>query len=285
MATRCRPPLVVLAALPAALVVAGCGGGEDDKASDETSSSAPSSASSSASSTASSSPTPTESAPGSGATVDDLTDVLFQDHFNGKSTYWPTGKNKGFYDVAVAKGRLGVFVNGRGMEENNFVNLPHELDTPAESLAIDAVLDFDRAYAEGFGGQGIRCYAGNDYYMLYWGVVNTDEYDSKAYVVRYVEEKFEVMASEPQPAGVTSDDGSVSVTAGCVRNDDGSVTLSLSAGDTPAVAYTDQDPIGQFDKVSLFTDWKGEKVAPNEFSGANGSGLTVAWDDVVVRSG
>ena len=267
MVVRRIAPLVMLSGL----VVAGCGGGGDEETGDKPSASSSSSA-----------PKPTEPTEtrASDADVPLYLPLLFRDHFDNNKTYFPTGKGED-HRVAVEQGTLSMFVGAFGPGKLNWVDSPVELHKKMDSLSVDAFVEFTMAYGEGFGGYGIRCYSGKDYYQLYWGKVNDDRHENRASVIRNVGGEFEFVDSGPQPSG--AQDGSLRLTAECLRGDDGSVTLRLLEAGKEAVSYVDKNPIGPFTEVSLYGSWQGEQIAPNDVSGPNGAGLTFSWDDVIVR--
>jgi len=264
-----------------AMALAGCGGGgstEPTEAADasETTASEPTPSTPPATEETPSTPTPSEPS----ATAAELSAVIEED-FSKKSGAFPTGEGD-TYRVTIQDGALHMFLAGQG-QTNTGISLPAELPAPADTVTITADVDFQLAYGIGYGGYGLRCRAGDDYYMLMWNVGTGKRHEDAVYVVRSQGDDFDVVAEEPQPPAAVGDDGLVQMAAACATSADGSVGLSLFVGGIEVASYSDPEGLGPFDGVALFGEWKGEKIPPNDFN-PTGGGLTFTIDNVVVST-
>jgi len=80
--------------------------------------------------------------------------VVIDEGFSKKSGAFPTGKGE-TYCVAVTKGALKLFLAGQG-KTNTGVSLPASLESPADTVTVEADVRFELAYGKGEGGYGLR---------------------------------------------------------------------------------------------------------------------------------
>jgi hypothetical protein len=216
------------------------------------------------------------------ATAPEL-NVVIEEDFSKKSVAFATGEAKN-YSALIQDGALEMFVAGLGNDANSIYS-PAKLPSPSSAVSIQADAEFQLAYGEGSGGYGLRCYAGEDYYLLYWSYTPGSEVKvSEAVIGRVQGNDFQVLANEPTPDGAYGRSGVLQLEAMCLTAEDGSVELSLTGGGKEAVSATDEAGLGPFDAVALYGEWKGEKIPGNDFNPVGG-GFTFSFDNVVVATG
>lgn len=265
--------------LSAALVLAGCGGSSEELADEpEPSQETPSEEATAADET----PTAVESAttePTEAATPAQQVVVIEEDFTQGPGTF-AAGEVKN-YSVTHVEKALELFV--RGLGASNSVYTPAALPTPASTVSIEALAQFQIAAGEGTGGYGLRCEAGDDHYLLFWGQSSGIDTPDRTSIAKFSGGSFEIVEEQLQPDGVAVGDNGLEMTALCQTTAAGAAEVSLSIGGTEVVSYTDEEPLGPFDVVSLYGEWNGERIPPNDFNPVGG-GLTFRFDNVLVST-
>jgi len=204
---------------------------------------------------------------------------VIDEDFSKKSGAFPTGNGE-TYNVAVTKGARQLFLAGQG-KTNTGVTIPATLESPADTVTIEADVRFELAYGKGDGGYGLRCVSGDSYYGVVFSPGVGEDSDAKVFVTRSEGDGFDIVAEEPPPTNSVGSDGLLELAITCATATDGSVGVLVTAGGEEAASYTDDESLGTFDQVTLFGEWKGEKIPPNDFNPAGG-GLTFTFDNVVV---
>lgn len=220
------------------------------------------------------SPTPTVGAPVGLSLVD-------EDFSSGPGPFFTDAGDD--FEVSVGDGFLQILIAGRGAGSPNILRERVDLPQPEDGLAFEASLEAQGVAEQGYGGFGLRCYAGEDYYLFFWDVVGREGRPPQLSIVRRIGDDFRVLASMARPAGVGGD-RRARFRAECERGQDGLTQLGFVVDQRELLTARDRTGLRtRFDGVAVGGEWTGPVVPPT-LSGDRARGLTFTIDDVVVHS-
>ena len=214
---------------------------------------------------------------------DPIGDTLIDEDFSDGPGVFFTDAGTDF-EVSVGEGVLELFVAGRGAADPNIVRERVELPSTQHALSVEATVEVVGTEGAGFGGYGLRCYSGDDYYLFFVDVARRDAAAPQLSIVRSAGDDFRVVASARQPASLTADPRS-RIRAECQQPlVGGSTRLELLVDGRQIITADDPAGLGDaFDGVAVGGEWTGPRIGPTPLSGGRGGGLTFTVDDVVVR--
>jgi len=212
-------------------------------------------------------------------------EVVIDEDFQEGPGVFATGEAK-IYSVTPVKGALQLFVAGLGEGDPNSVFTPAALPTPSTAVQMKGTAKFSMTYGIGVGGYGLQCRAGEALYTLFLSETSgagENDVETTVAVHRTEGGTTEVLQETPTSGQIGDEDG-FAMDGACFQTESGATELSLSLRGEEVISYTDEQGLGPFDSVALYGQWKGEKIAGNDFN-PGGGGFTFTFDDVEVGAG